>query len=72
MTTKTVETEVFPEMDDMSDDDELVAEEKPAWVDKVKLRHGMDWLDLIAKEVDVTTARAENKYRKSNYTEATQ
>lgn len=27
------------------------------WVDRVKLRHGMDWLDLITNEVDRDTMR---------------
>ena len=27
------------------------------WVDRVKLRHGMDWLDLITNEVERDTQR---------------
>ena len=34
-------------------DDEVEA----PWVDRIKLRHGMDWLDLITNEVDRDTQR---------------
>ena len=35
------------------EDDEYLA----PWFDHVKLRHGMDWLDLITNEVDSDTMR---------------
>ena len=53
LTTKT--TEKFYDQDESCDDygEPVYA----PWVDRVKLRHGMDWLDLITNEVDRDTAR---------------
>lgn len=44
----------FTEMDNMDfehSSDDYEEDENPPWVDKVKLRHEMTWLDLIKLEV---------------------
>ena len=42
------------DFDESSDDD---GDNLAPWVDHVKLRHGMDWLDLITNEVERDTVR---------------
>ena len=44
-----------------SGDDEYSEAVNPPWVDRVKLRHGMDWLDLITNEVNRDTARVNSE-----------
>lgn len=42
-------------------------QERPPWVDRVMLRHGMDWLDLVRLEMEREQIRNENSIiRKSN------
>ena len=45
-------------VDFSSDDYKNDQVEKPVWVDRVQLRHGMDWLDLTKKEVDMQVNRS--------------
>ena len=52
MTEMTVQTERENEVSS----DEHGEDANPPWVDRVKLRHGMDWLDLIKNEVERDTA----------------
>ena len=52
MTEMTAQTD---NQNDMSSDDHG-EDANPPWVDRVKLRHGMDWLDLIKNEVERDTA----------------
>ena len=40
------------DFDESSDED---GDNLAPWVDHVKLRHGMDWLDLITNEVERDT-----------------
>ena len=47
---------------DSDGSDEFGIQEIPAWVDHVKLRHGMDWLDFIKEEVDRDTHHVESLY----------
>ena len=61
MTEMTVQTE---NQQDQSSD-ENGEEANPPWVDRVKLRHGMDWLDLIKNEVERDTAISGNINRNS-------
>ena len=42
------------DFDESSDED---GDNLAPWVDHVKLRHGMDWLDLITNEVERDTVR---------------
>ena len=44
--------------------EELNGAENSPWVDCVKLRHGMDWLELVTKEVDRDTTRVENNHQR--------
>ena len=54
MSEQTAQSEVnFYDFDQSSDEDNDYA----PWVDHVRLRHGMDWLDLITNEVDRDTHR---------------
>ena len=55
---KEVEQEDIFMRDVVSEDDEGCDAEHPPWVDRIQLRHGMDWLDLIADEVDRDTTQA--------------
>ena len=61
MTEMTAQTENH---NDMSSD-EHGEDANPPWVDRVKLRHGMDWLDLIKNEVERDTAISGTMMRNS-------
>lgn len=56
-TIRTEYTEFEDEMNLNESSDDFGEEQNAPWVDKVKLRHGMDWLDLINKEVERETLR---------------
>ena len=60
MTEMTVQTE-----NQHDSSDEHGEDENPPWVDRVKLRHGMDWLDLIKNEVERDTAISGTMLRNS-------
>lgn len=47
---------------DSDGSDEFGRDEIPHWVDHVKLRHGMDWLDFIKLEIDRDTHHVESLY----------
>ena len=68
----TVRTEISErDMDfEPSSTDGDEADQHP-WVDKVQLRHGMDWLDLITDEVDRETMRYGDNIRGTQLTRAT-
>ena len=66
MSELTIKTE-----DDQSSDDQG-EDVNPEWVDRVQLRHGMDWLLLIKDEVERDTALANNSLRRTNQTEQTE
>ena len=53
MSETTIVTEDYFKGTGMSTDSDDEADSP--WVDHVKLRHGMDWLDLITNEVDRDT-----------------
>ena len=61
MTEMTVQTDNNA---DLSSDDHG-EDSNPPWVDRVKLRHGMDWLDLIKNEVERDTAISGGMIRNS-------
>lgn len=48
-------TEVDEMMNFDESSDDFGEEQNAPWVDNVRLRHGMDWLDLISKEVERET-----------------
>ena len=70
MTEFTAQTENFMEYEHSSD--EFGEDDCPPWVDKVKLRHGMDWLDLIKNEVVRDTAKVDNSLRRTGDTARTE
>ena len=65
MTEMTLKTE-DPMLQDESSE-EYGERENPPWVDRVKLRHGMDWLDLIKQEVDKKYGSAHSDVNRFTY-----
>ena len=70
ITIKTEQSEADMEFDQSSDD--LDEAEVAPWVDNVRLRHGMDWLDLITNEVERYDKRMTEGLRKTDITERRQ
>lgn len=69
ITTITSERSEQPSFESSSIAGEL---EKAPWVDRVHLRHGMDWLDLMKQEIELDTAFVSNKLSQTYETKRTE
>ena len=72
MTEMTLQTDARMDFNESSED--FGEHENPPWVDRVKLRHGMDWLDLIKDEVDknaFSQSQGDSSLRRTVKTEQT-